>query len=605
MSNSPFLDRRNLDFLLYEVLGADTLADLPAFADHSRDTFDAVLDLAQDLASDQFQPHNRKADLNEPEFFQEGGYGHVRLIPEVKDALDAYVEAGFMSATASAELGGMQLPFLVDTAASSAFAAANVATFAYPMLARGVANLLSAHGTDEQKKRYRDPILAGRFYGTMCLSEPQAGSSLADIRTRATPQPDGHYLLEGAKMWISGGEHDLGENIIHMVLARLPDAPAGVRGISLFVVPRHHVNDDGSLGERNDVMLAGLNHKMGYRGTVNTFLKFGEQGRCKGWLVGEAHQGLACMFHMMNEARIGVGLGATMLGQAGYLHSLAYARERLQGRLPDQKDPQSPPVPLIEHADIRRMLLQQKCYVEAPYALALYGARLVDEKAHAEDQATRDEAALLLELLTPIIKAWPSEWCLKANELAIQILGGYGYTREYPVEQFYRDNRLNPIHEGTNGIQAMDLLARKAMMQQGAALKLLFTRVTRTLKGCESIEPLTEDCAALRVALLRVGEVTTHLGQQLASGQIRLALANASHYLTLVGHTVMAWMLLEQARVAASALPQATGDDAAFYEGKLLACRFFFRHELPVTEHSARLLMSLDDTTLVMQSRFF
>lgn len=601
MTKSPIMDRRNLDFLLYEVLGADQLTALPAFADHHRETFDAVIDLAHSLALEKFLPHNRKSDLHEPEFDN----GRVRIIPEVKEALDAYIAAGFMNATTSADEGGMQLPFLVDTAAGSAFGAANVATFAYAVLARGVANLLEAHGDEDQKKRYRDPILAGRFYGTMCLSEPQAGSSLADIRTRATPHEDGHYLLDGAKMWISGGEHELGENIVHMVLARLPDAPPGVRGISLFVVPKFHVNDDGSLGERNDVVLAGVNHKMGYRGTVNTFLKFGENGRCKGWLVGAPNQGLACMFHMMNEARIGVGLGAIMLGQAGYLHSLEYARERRQGRLPDQKDPASAPVPLIEHADVRRMLLQQKSYVEAPLALALYGARLVDEKAHGGDEATRAEAGLLLEVLTPIIKAWPSDWCLKANELAIQILGGYGYTREYPVEQFYRDNRLNPIHEGTNGIQAMDLLGRKAMMQNGAGLKLLLQRITRTLAGCEGIPRLQEEAAALQAALQRVGEVTAFLGQKLAGGEVRRTLANATHYMTLVGHTVMAWMLLEQARVAAGALPDAQGSDLDFYEGKLLTCRFFVRHELPVIEHCATLLLSMDDTTLEMPEAGF
>ena len=598
MSKSPIMDRRNLDFLLYEVLGAEKLTDWDAFAEHNRDTFNAVVDLAHDLALEQFLPHNRKSDLHEPEFDN----GRVRIIPEVKQALDAYIEAGFMGATAPAEIGGMQLPFLIDTAASSAFGAANVATFAYAVLARGVANLLTAHGNEDQQRRYRDPILAGRFYGTMCLSEPQAGSSLAEIRTRAVPHQDGHYLLEGAKMWISGGEHELGENIIHMVLARLPDAPAGVRGISLFAVPKFHVNDDGSLGERNDVVLAGVNHKMGYRGTVNTFLKFGESGQCKGWLVGEPHKGLACMFHMMNEARIGVGLGAIMLGNAGYLHSLEYAKERRQGRLPDQKDPASEPVPLIEHADVRRMLLQQKCYVESSFALALYGARLVDEKASAPEPTAREEAGLLLELLTPIIKAWPSDWCLKANELAIQILGGYGYTREYPVEQHYRDNRLNPIHEGTNGIQAMDLLGRKAMMQQGAALKLLMQRMQSTLTAAAEHEALAGHVSAMQHYLQLAGGTTAVLGQQLAAGNVRLALANATHYMTLIGHLSMAWMLLEQASVAAAALSGASGSindgDRDFYEGKLIACDFFFRHELPVIEHSAALLKSLDDTTL-------
>ncbi|KAF0810303.1 acyl-CoA dehydrogenase [Alcanivorax sp. S71-1-4] len=594
MSDSPIMHRRHLDFLLYDVLNADALTRWPRFGDHSRDTFNAVLDLAHDLALDTFLPHNRKADLNEPRFED----GRVILIPEVKQALDAYVEAGFMSAMADSDQGGMQLPFLIDSAASACFSAANVSTFAYPMLAKGVANLLSAHGTPAQQRLYRDPIIAGRFYGTMCLSEPQAGSSLGDLRTRAIRQPEGHYLLEGAKMWISGGEHDLGENIIHLVLARLPDAPAGVRGISLFLVPKYHVHDDGSLGERNDVQLAGVNHKMGYRGTVNTFLKFGEQGRCIGYLVGRENEGLANMFHMMNEARIGVGLGATMLGYAGYLHSLEYARERTQGRHPDQKNPDAPPVPLIEHADIRRMLLQQKTWTEGAQALAFYGARLVDEKAHAPEEKIRQDAALLLDFLTPIIKAWPSEWCLRANEQAIQILGGYGYTREYPVEQFYRDNRLNPIHEGTNGIQAMDLLGRKAMMQGGAALTLLAQRITATLDTLRDNPRLQPLAVEMQGYLHLAGDTTATLGQALARGEIRLGLANASHYLTLIGHLCVGWMWLKQAQVASEKHPRASDTDADFLEGKILACEFFFRHELPIIRHSAALLKSLDDTTL-------
>ncbi|WP_035205006.1 acyl-CoA dehydrogenase [Isoalcanivorax pacificus] len=594
MSDSPIMHRRHLQFLLYDVLQADDLAHWPRFSEHSRDTFNAVLDLAHDLAVDTFLPHNRKADLNEPRFED----GRVILIPEVKQALDAYVKAGFMSAMADSDQGGMQLPFLIDSAASASFSAANVSTFAYPLLAKGVANLLSAHGTAEQQRLYRDPIIAGRFYGTMCLSEPQAGSSLGDLRTRAVRQPEGHYLLEGAKMWISGGEHDLGENIIHLVLARLPDAPAGVRGISLFLVPKFHVHDDGSLGERNDVQLAGVNHKMGYRGTVNTFLKFGEQGRCTGYLVGRENEGLANMFHMMNEARIGVGLGATMLGYAGYLHSLQYARERTQGRHPDQKNPDAPPVPLIEHADIRRMLLQQKTWTEGAQALALYGARLVDEKAHAPEEKIRQDATLLLDFLTPIIKAWPSEWCLRANEQAIQILGGYGYTREYPVEQFYRDNRLNPIHEGTNGIQAMDLLGRKAMMQGGAALALLAQRITATLDMLRDNPRLQPLAVEMQDYLRLAGDTTALLGQTLARGEVRLGLANASHYLTLIGHLCVGWMWLKQAQVASEKHPRASDTDADFLEGKILACEFFFRHELPIIRHSAALLKSLDDTTL-------
>jgi butyryl-CoA dehydrogenase len=593
MSDSPLLDRRHLDFLLYQVQDTEALCRYPRFAEHSRETFDAVLDAAHDLALARFANHNRASDVDEPAFVE----GRVRIIPEVKQALDAYAEAGFSALMADAHEGGLQLPYTVALACDAMFAAANVSTAGYTMLARGVANLLQAHGTPEQCARYRTPILQGRFLGTMCLSEPQAGSSLGDIRTRAEPDGAGGYRLTGAKMWISGGEHDLAENIVHLVLARLPDAPAGVKGISLFIVPKFRVNPDGRLGARNDVQLAGVNHKLGQRGIVNTFLKFGEGGDCRGELVGQPHQGLAQMFHMMNEARIGVGLGAIMLGSAGYRYSLQYARERRQGRHPDQKDPASPPVAIIEHADVRRMLLQQKSYTEGALALALYAATQVDEKDQADDPAARHQAHLLLELLTPVIKAWSADWCLKANDLAIQVLGGYGYTREYPVEQLWRDNRLNPIHEGANGIQGIDLLGRKVMMENGAALKRLLREIHDTANATADVPALAGYARALREAASCVATVTADLAAAMARGEVRLALANASRYLRLVGHVAIAWSWLRQARVAQAAVAN-TPADRDFYAGKLAACRYFFDHELPTVAHDAHLLSALDDVAL-------
>jgi alkylation response protein AidB-like acyl-CoA dehydrogenase len=600
MSRSPILDRRALDFLLYEVIRVEELLRYPRFAEHSRETFDAVIDLAHQVALETFLPHYRKSDLHEPELVE----GKAVLIPEVKAALDAYVEAGFMAATADARYGGMQLPFTLENAYGVSFGTANLPTLAYPALAKGVANLLEAYGSEDQQRRYVAPIWAGRWLGTMCLSEPQAGSSLADITTRATPDGQGGYRIEGAKMWISAGDHELVENIVHLVLARLPDAPAGVKGISLFVVPKYRVDAEGRVGARNDVRLAGLNHKMGYRGSVNCFLKFGEAGDCIGELVGAPHQGLAQMFHMMNEERIGVGLGAIMLGNAGYLYSLQYAQERRQGRHPDNRDPASKPVPIIEHADVRRMLLAQRSYVEGAMALALYASRLIDEERNDPDEAARRESHALLELLTPIVKAWSSDWCLKANELAIQVLGGYGYTREYPVEQHYRDNRLNSIHEGTNGIQALDLLGRKAMMEGGAALRLLLARIEAGCAAADARPDLVEHAAALRKACAMAGKATAVVGKALAEGQVRLGLANAGHYMTLLGHSVVAWMWLKQALAADAALV-AGSTETAFYRGKLQTCRYFFRQELPAVEHSAALLLALDDAAFLMQPEWF
>jgi butyryl-CoA dehydrogenase len=388
------------------------------------------------------------------------------------------------------------------------------------------------------------------------------------------------------------------------VLARIAGAPPGVKGISLFIVPRRLVAADGSCGERNDVALAGLNHKMGYGGTVNTLLDFGE-GRFRpggragaiGYLVGERHRGLACMFHMMNEARIGVGLGAVALGYTGYLEALEYARNRPQGRPLAVRDPAAPPVRIIEHADVRRMLLAQKAYVEGGLALTLYCAQLVDEEHTAATDAARAEATLLLEILTPIAKSWPSQWCLAANDLAIQVHGGYGYTRDYPVEQLYRDNRLNAIHEGTHGIQALDLLGRKVSMQGGQALQLLGARMAATIARARDAgdADLTAWAAALGDALASVAGTTSVL---YATGDPQRMLANASVYLEAFGHVVLAWVWLEQALAAHGK----TGD---FYDGKRQACRYFYRWELPRTAAQFALLDSIDDTTLAMRDAWF
>lgn len=597
MSISPLINQKNLHFLLHQVFPVEKLCAYPRFAEHEVATFDAVIEAAHDLALKQFLPHNRKSDNHEPEFDQ----GRVKIIPEVKIALDAYAEAGFPAAFADSNDGGMQLPFSISLVCDALFASANVSTMGYAMLARGVANLLKAHGTAEQQQQFMQPILQGRLLGTMCLSEPQAGSSLGDIKTMATLHDDGTYRISGSKMWISGGEHDLSENIVHMVLAKIPGGPAGVKGISLFIVPKFLVNADGSLGERNDVQLAGVNHKLGQRGIVNTFLKFGEQEKCIGYLVGPPHQGLSQMFHMMNEARIGVGVGAIMLGTAGYLHSLEYAKERKQGRHPEQKDPASPPVALIEHADIRRMLLQQKSYTEGALALAFYSAQLIDVRDNDPDTNKTREAALLLDFITPILKAWTGEWCCKANDLAIQVLGGYGYTREYPVEQFYRDNRLNPIHEGANGIQALDLLGRKVLLENGAALALLQQQIQADIELANEFENLRLYADQLSEALLLVGKTTQALVTQMMTGNIRLSLANASYYLAMMGHVSIAWMWLKQAVVAARSAE--SGQD--FYQGKLQACRFFFTYELPQIKTQAALLQKMDDTTLTMPADAF
>ncbi len=600
MKRSLIMSRRDLEFLLFEWLDTESLSARTRYADHDRETYEALLDLSERLATDVFAPLNRLVDTDEPRI---GDDGKVVMPAEVAKALAAYTESGLPTSVFDAELGGMQLPFVVHSACSTWFQAACIGTFAYPFLAEGNASLLVAHGSPEQVSTYAAPVIEGRWYGTMALSEPQAGSSLGDITTRAVRQDDGSYRLTGTKMWISGGDHELGENIVHLVLARTPDAPAGTKGISLFIVPKHLVADDGSLGERNDVALVGLNHKMGYRGTTNTLLNFGEgtftpggQAGAVGHLVGEEGKGLNAMFHMMNEARVSVGAGAMALGYTGYLHAVQYAGERTQGRSLADKDPASPPVRLVEHADVRRMLLAQKSYVEGALALVLYCGRLVDEVATADAEEDRATADALLGMLTPIAKSWPSQWCLAANDLAIQVHGGYGYTRDYAVEQFYRDNRLNPIHEGTHGIQALDLLGRKVVMDGGRGLALLTDRMRATTARATQAGG---DAAAYAAELdTRIDDLLRVTAALWGQGDPELALANASLYLEAAGHLVVAWLWLEQ-------LLATGGSTGGFYDGKRAAAQYFFRFELPTIGPKLDLLESLDRTTLDLDPDWF
>jgi alkylation response protein AidB-like acyl-CoA dehydrogenase len=432
-------------------------------------------------------------------------------------------------------------------------------------------------------------MMTGQSFGTMCLSEPQAGSSLADIRTRAVPSGNGRYRLFGNKMWISGGEHDIVPNIAHLVLAKIPEPdgqlPAGVKGISLFIVPRRLIAGDGALGDFNDVALAGINHKMGSRGTVNCLLNFGEgkhrpddEPGAIGELVGQPGLGLAYMFHMMNEARISVGLGAAALAYTGYLHALDYARNRRQGRQRGQRDLTSEQLPLVRHPDVRRMLLAQKAYASGALALCLYAARLSDDMHSHESAEGRREAELLLDLLTPVVKSWPSQWGPAANDLAIQVHGGYGYTREYNVEQFYRDNRLNPIHEGTFGIQALDLLGRKVGLEGGQGLAILAARIEQTCARTAGSVTLARKAAGLQNAWRRLAQVTDSLA---SLTDVEARLANAAPYLEAFGHVVVGWLWLDQAVVCEAALAAAGTAELNFYQGKMAACDFFFGWELP------------------------
>jgi alkylation response protein AidB-like acyl-CoA dehydrogenase len=610
--------RTTIDFLLYDWLNVESLTRLSRFADHSHDTFREALDTCERIAGEQVAPFNRLVDTEEPRLED----GKV-IVPEPSVAATrAFADSGLLSAGQDYEWGGMQLPCVVETAGDIFFDKAGVGVGGGTMLTRANANLLRIHGTPVQREVFARNEFVGRWAGTMCLSEPQAGSSLSDITTRAEPDGPAYeldplgpcYRLRGNKMWISNGDHECTQNIVHLVLAKIPDPQGclvpGTRGISLFIVPKWLVNAEGALtGERNDVAVAGLNHKLGFRGIPNTLLNFGE-GRhpvrgspgAIGYRVGAPGGGLACMFHMMNEARIGIGANASALGYAGYEVSLEYARNRAQGRPigPQGKDPSQKPVRLIEHADIRRMLLAQKAYAEGGLALQLYCARLVDASRNEPDVA--DEAATLLEVLTPIAKSWPSEWCLEANSLAIQILGGYGYTRDFPVEQYWRDNRLNMIHEGTHGIQALDLLGRKVVMHEGAGLRLLCARIAATTESANQ-SPHAAHGALLAAAVEQLRRATADAW---STGVPEEALANAVPYLQAAGHTVIAWIWLDVALAATRVLADgAQGRRAEYCRGLHQACRYFMEYELPKIYAWLDVVASRNPTCRDMREEWF
>jgi butyryl-CoA dehydrogenase len=583
------MSARDLRFMLNEWLDLDGLGERERYREHSPSTFADVLQLAERIATERFAPHARQADQQEPQL--EGD--SVELIPAIGEALAAHADAGFVAMSLDEEVGGAQMPHLLETACACWFNAANVGTTVYHGLTTSAARLLLTCGSPDQVQTWVPPMLEGRFLGTMCLSETEAGSSLADIATRAEPRPDGTFRLFGSKMWIGAGEHTIGENIVHLVLARSSETAAGTAAISLFIVPKWLVDAEGRPGERNDVVVAGINHKMGQRATVNTLLSFGEgahlptgEAGAVGYLVGEPGRGLAAMFHMMNESRLGVGVAAAAMGYTAYLRSLQYARERLQGRGPGVPAT-SPPVPIIRHADVRRMLLKQKSYVEGGLALVLFAARLLDDTLTAPTAPERERAQVLLGTLTSVVKSWPSQWGLAANDLAIQVHGGYGYARDYDVERLYRDNRVSSIYEGTHGIQALDLLGRQVFKNGGAGLRVLLEEIEETVGRARACGGLAGGLASELETVAGGLEATT--GTLAAAPDV--ALANATLYMEAFGHIVVAWLWLEQ-------VVAAHGGEDDFYEGKRNAARFFYTHELPRAQTGLGLLARGDRLAL-------
>jgi butyryl-CoA dehydrogenase len=597
MSN-PLLSDRDVDFLLYEVLDVERLCALPYFAEHSRQTFDLFLGSARRLARDVLLPSYRAVDTEPPRLAD----GRVTVHPRLRELYPKLVALGVTNATRPSAVGGQQLPVTIASLAGAYLQAGNLSAVGFVGLSGAAAHLIEAFGSPWLREQFMARMYAGEWTGTMALTEPQAGSSLADVATRATPIGDGKFKLSGAKIFISGGDHDLTENIVHMTLARIDGAPPGIKGVSLFAVPRLRQDDNKSLVD-NDVSVAGAVHKIGWRGLPSLILSFGERGDCIGWLVGEAHKGIGYMFQMMNEARIMVGMNAVATASAAYHESLAYARTRTQGR-PATARSGGPQIAIIEHADIRRMLLRQKAIVEGGLALLATTSLHADLAAHGSDEETRLRSQLLLDLLTPVAKSFPAEWGFESNALALQIHGGYGYSSEYAVEAWLRDQKLNSLHEGTTGIQSLDLLGRKVVAEGGRALARFGDEVNGAIARAQKAGVDAALCDAVAQSLAQLVATTQELAARGLGGDVDGMLLHSSDYLAMFSIVAVAWQWLLLAAVAAEALA-AGREPRAFYEGKRLAAQYWIASELPRAAVHAELCRRGEDSYARMQPDWF
>lgn len=596
---TQFYSKRNLQFLLYEVFNAESLTQYNYYQDHARETFDMVLDSAEQISEKLLKPLLTEMDRNEPQLVD----GRIKIHEGMFPILKKFGEDGWINAGFSYEEGGQQIPSTVLSSAAFIFQAANYSSSVFPFLTSGAANLIRSFGSQELKETFTPKMYTGEWQGTMALTEPDAGSSLSDITTTAEPtENEGVYKIKGQKIYISAGDHDGCDNVIHLMLAKIKGGPAGAKGISLFVVPQKRLNN--SQLENNDVITAGVYHKMGYKGAPIAHLMVGSNDNTFGYLVGEPHKGLTYMFQMMNEARIGVGMNATAIGTAAYYASLEYAKERPQGRLISDKDIAKPQVQIIRHADVKRMLLFQKAVVEGSLSLLTQCSMYADLASVTEGEE-REHYHLLLDLLTPIAKTYPSEMCCLTTSAAVQILGGAGYTTDFPVEQFYREARIHPIHEGTTGIHGLDLLGRKIIIKNGKSLQLLVAEMFKTIEKANSIDRLKPFAQKLQVYLGKADTVTKHL-LSLASKDLEIFLSDATLYLELFGIMTISWQWLVQAIKAEEALlAGATGDDFDFYQGKIFTLRYFYEYELVKIDSLMKRLLSEDNVTVEMEGAWF
>jgi len=573
-------DRRDVDFVLHEQLGVEELSQHENFAEFNKKTVDLIISEARNLAIKEILPTQVEGDREGTPFDS----GKVTVPQSFHRVWELFKEGEWLAMIEDPQWGGQGMPRTVALAASDYMNGANFAFMMYGGLTHGAGKLVETFGTEAQKKLFLKNMYSGHWTGTMLLTEPEAGSDVGALTTTAVKNDDGTYSITGNKIFISSGDHDLSENIIHPVLARIEGAPEGTGGISLFIVPKFRVNEDGSLGEFNDVVCTGVEEKMGIHGNATCSMSLGSKGQCRGLLLGEANKGMRAMFVMMNEARLLVGIQAFSCATASYLNAVNYARQRVQGRhLLNMLDKSAPSVPIIQHPDIRRMLLTMKAYVEGMRSL-LYYVGMCEDKLHitdSEDEKARYQG--IIDLLIPMAKGYVSDKAMEVCNLGVQIYGGYGYIKEYPMEQLLRDCRITPIYEGTNGIQAMDLLGRKLGMNKGKPIMDLMVEIQHTIADAKANSKTAGLAARVEKALNKLGEVALNLGQTAMSPKVMAAFAHAYPFMEVAGDVVLAWQLLWRATLAAQKLDNgARKKDAVFYEGQLKSAEFFIHTMLPV-----------------------
>ena len=596
-------DRRDVDFVLHEQIQVEDLSKTELFADFNKKTVDMIVSEARNLAIKEILPTRELGDQEGCQFDN----GKVTVPESFHKAFELLKDGEWVAMTEDPEWGGQGMPTTVALAASDYLVGANYAFMMYAGLTHGAGKLIESFGTQQQKRLFLNKMYSGEWTGTMLLTEPEAGSDVGALTTLAVKNDDGTYSITGNKIFISGGEHDLSENILHPVLARIEGAPEGSKGISLFLVPKIWVHDDGSLGEFNDVVCTGIEEKMGIHGNSTCSLMLGGKGKCRGMLLGEENKGMRAMFLMMNEARLLVGLQGLACASSAYMYALDYARQRIQGKnLLQMMDKNASSVPIIQHPDVRRQLMMMKVYVEGIRSLLYYVGMCEDQVKICEDAEEKLTYQGIIDVLIPIAKGYVTDRAFEVCSHGVQVYGGYGYIKDYPMEQLLRDCRITMIYEGTNGIQAMDLLGRKLGLNKGKPVMDLLGEIQKSIAMAKDVQGLEDLAAKLEEIVDKLGKVALHMGMTAMSPNVMNAFAFAHPFMEVCGDVVMAWMLLWRAAIASKKLEEgAKKKDAAFYQGQIKSAEFFIYSIIPITVGKIKAILTTNGAAVDIDEKSF